>query len=50
MILGIEERKYYYYYLENEVLERFGIDSEEKFNQFHKSIKNKYEMSAAFEG
>jgi HD-like signal output (HDOD) protein len=50
MLVGIEDRKYYYYYLENEVLERFGIDSEEKFNQFHKNIKNKFEVSAAFEG
>lgn len=50
MLIGIEDRKYYYYYIEEDVLERFGINSEDKFNQFHTNIKKKYEMSTAFDG
>ncbi len=46
MLIGIEERKYYYFYLEDEVLERFGITTEEKFNRFHKAVKHRYEISA----
>ena len=45
MLVGIEDRKYYYFYLEETVLERFDITSEDKFNDFHKTIIDKYETS-----
>ncbi|MCL2154924.1 MAG: HDOD domain-containing protein [Leptospirales bacterium] len=38
----IEERKFDFYYLEEEVLKRYGLESEEKFNELHESIKTKF--------
>ena len=42
MLCGIEERRYYYHYIEEAVLERFGLLDENRFREFHESIKNAY--------
>jgi HD-like signal output (HDOD) protein len=38
----IEERKFDYFYLENEVLQRFSLLSEERFNEMHEEFKQLY--------
>ena len=43
MIVGIEKRKYYYYYIEELVLERFRIKDETELIKFNESLKNEYE-------
>lgn len=44
MLIGIEERRYYFHYLEEDVLNKFGILKENEFVLFHDKIKKKYEM------
>jgi len=44
MIVGIEKRKYYYYYIEELVLERFRIKDETELIKFNQSLKNEYEV------
>ena len=43
MICGIESRRYQFHYLETDVLERFGIRSEEEFTQLLKEVQRMYE-------
>jgi len=43
MICGIEKRNYYYYYIEDSVLERFGISSEADFNKLHEYLIAEYQ-------
>ena len=38
----IEEQKFDYYYMEEDVLKRYGLESEEKFKTIHESIKSKF--------
>ncbi|MCL1864864.1 MAG: HDOD domain-containing protein [Spirochaetes bacterium] len=38
----IEERKFNYFYLEEDVIKRYGLETEEKFNELHESIKTKF--------
>jgi len=42
MFCGIEDRKYDYYYLDEGILNDFGIIDEEKFRDFHDSLKEKF--------
>lgn len=42
MLVGIEERKYTYYYLDENILEKFDLLENGKFNAFHEEIKAKY--------
>jgi len=39
---SIEEKKYDYYFLEEEVLQRFNLDDEKAFNDLHEEMKKKY--------
>jgi len=41
MFCGVESRKYNYFFIEDEVLERFGIADEDSFNKLHEELKNK---------
>jgi len=43
---GVETRKYDYYYLEGEVLERYGIGSIEDARKLHEEIKDRYETDS----
>jgi HD-like signal output (HDOD) protein len=38
----IEDGKFDFYYLEEDVMKRYGLDNEEKFKTLHESIKSKY--------
>ncbi len=38
MLVGIEEKKYEYYFIENEVLKRFKLDGDGKIQKYHESI------------
>ena len=40
----IEEKKFDFFYLEEEVIKRYGLGSEEKFNALHENIKTKFEQ------
>ena len=42
MLCGIEDRRYNYTYCEESVLERFNLDDEIKFKEFHEKLKYKY--------
>ena len=42
MYCGIETRKYSFYYIEDDILEKFNLSGEKKFNDFHEILKNKY--------
>ena len=42
MMVGIEERKYSYFYLDENILERFDLLEEGKFSAVHEDIKAKY--------
>ncbi len=46
MFCGVETRKYDYYYLEGEVLERYGIASIEDAQNLHDEIKGRYETDS----
>ncbi len=48
MLCGIEDRKYNYFYIEEEVLERFNILDEIKFKDFHEKMKLKFEDQKKF--
>lgn len=43
MMVGIEDRKYNYYYIEESILERYDLLDIEKFTALHEKLKNKYE-------
>ncbi|MCP4132961.1 MAG: HDOD domain-containing protein [bacterium] len=43
MLCGIDAGNYSFYYIEEEVLERFSLLDEEEFNKFHGTIKKKYD-------
>ncbi len=45
MICGIEERKYGYHYLDENILERFDLIDHSAFNSFHEKIKARYEVT-----
>ena len=40
----IEEKKFDFYYLEEEVIKKYGLESENKFNALHENIKAKFEQ------
>jgi len=42
MLCGIEDRRYTYFYLEETILEKFGLSDETKFKSFHEKLKAKY--------
>lgn len=42
MIAGVEKRKYYYYYIDERVLERFRIRDEQEFKRFADMLKTEY--------
>ncbi|MDY6933150.1 MAG: HDOD domain-containing protein [Spirochaetota bacterium] len=42
MLCGIENRKYQFYYIEEDVLERFKIFNESQFEQLHNELKEMY--------
>jgi HD-like signal output (HDOD) protein len=42
MLCGIEDRRYTFFYLEEAILEKFGISDEAKFKVFHEKLKVKY--------
>jgi len=44
----IEEKKFDFFYLEDEVLKRFDLESEEKFNAMHENFKIQYEKQGEF--
>ncbi len=48
MLCGIETRKYTYFYIEETVLEHFGILDQKDFDEFHKRLKVKWEATKAF--
>ncbi len=39
---SIEEKKYDFYFLEEEVLQRFNLDNEKSFNTLHMEMKDRY--------
>jgi HD-like signal output (HDOD) protein len=45
MLAGIEERRYTFYYIEEIVLEQYGLLDIVKFNAFHEKLKAKYEST-----
>lgn len=44
----IEERKFDFFYLENEVLQRFNLLSEEKFSEMHEEFKKLYQKQIEY--
>jgi energy-converting hydrogenase A subunit M len=44
MIVGIEDRKYSYYYIEDTVLDRFNIKDESELMEIMKSLKESYDL------
>jgi len=44
----IEEKKFDYFYLENEVLKRFDLTSEDEFIEMHNNFKIQYEKQSEF--
>lgn len=46
MMVGIEDRKYSYYYIEESILERYELEDYEKFNSFHERLKKRYASTA----
>jgi hypothetical protein len=44
LYVGIEDRKYSYYYADELVLEHLGIKGQEEFNALHKKLKDKYDQ------
>ncbi len=45
---NIEQKKYDYGYVEDEVLGLFGVDSEEKFTELHEELMNSYAEQAHY--
>jgi putative nucleotidyltransferase with HDIG domain len=45
MMAGIEDRRYTNYYIEELVLERYGLLDMNKFNAFHEKLKAKYDST-----
>ena len=45
MMVGIEDRRYTNYYVEETVLERYGLLDINKFNAFHEKLKSKYDST-----
>lgn len=44
----IEESKFDYFYLEDDVLERYGLDSEERFREMHANFIKQFEKQEQF--
>lgn len=44
----IEESKFDYYYIEDEVLKRYNLESEEKFTEMHNSFKEQFKKQVDF--
>ncbi|MGB4269748.1 MAG: HDOD domain-containing protein [Spirochaetota bacterium] len=42
LLCGIESRKYFYYYCEDEICKQFKIETEDEFNKLHKLCKDTY--------
>jgi putative nucleotidyltransferase with HDIG domain len=45
MMIGIEDRRYNYYYIDEAMLERYDLLDINKFNTYHERLKNKYESN-----
>jgi putative nucleotidyltransferase with HDIG domain len=45
MMIGIEDRRYNYFYMDEGILERYDLLEIEKFNLLHERLKNKYESN-----
>jgi len=45
LFAGIESHRYYFYYTEDAVLDRFNLLEIEKFNSLHEELKNKFKNS-----
>ncbi len=43
MLCGIESGKYNFYYIEEDVLERFNLNDPEKLSRYHATLKMAYE-------
>lgn len=43
MLCGIETKRYHFYFIEDQVLERFGLQKEEDFVRFHDNLKKLYQ-------
>lgn len=43
MMVGVEDRRYSYYYLDENILDQYDLLDIEKFNALHGRLKNKYE-------
>ncbi|MCX7679068.1 MAG: HDOD domain-containing protein [Spirochaetes bacterium] len=39
MLVGIEEKKYEYYFIENQVLKRFDLSGGQKIHEYHRKLK-----------
>ncbi len=45
MIVGISDRRYYFYYCDEGILERFGIEDEKNFNALKDKLNDKWEKA-----
>jgi HD-like signal output (HDOD) protein len=45
MLCGIEDRRYSFFYLEESILDKYGLNDEEKFKAFHEKLKNKFKLT-----
>ncbi len=45
MLCGIENRKYDYYYIEEEILKKYNLPNLDDFNKFHEDIQNSFNSS-----
>jgi HD-like signal output (HDOD) protein len=45
MMVGIEDRKYNFYYMDESVLERYDLLDSVKFNELHQRLKTRYEST-----
>ncbi|MCP4131518.1 MAG: HDOD domain-containing protein [bacterium] len=43
MLIGIEDRKYTFYYFDESILKHFDLLDEKKFSDFHQKMKDKYD-------
>jgi hypothetical protein len=44
-MVGIEDRKYNFYYMDETVLERYDLLDSVKFNELHQRLKTRYEST-----
>lgn len=45
MMVGVQDRRYYYYYCDDGILERFGIEGEKDFNTLKTKLEEKWEKA-----